>query len=73
MYYGDHLPPHFHAIYAEYDSEIDIESGNVIVGQLPRRARNLVKEWTDLHRDELRRNWDLMLVRAPLVPIPPLP
>ena len=65
-------PPHFHAIYAEHDSEIDIESGEMIVGQLPRRARNLVKEWADLHRDELRQNWGLMLARAPLHQIPPL-
>jgi hypothetical protein len=24
MYYRDHAPPHFHAIHAEYEAEVDI-------------------------------------------------
>jgi hypothetical protein len=73
MYYNDHVPPHFHAIYAEHDSKIDIETGQIIAGSLPRRAHKLVQEWTALHRDELRQNWDLLVARVPLNPIPPLP
>jgi hypothetical protein len=26
MYYRDHHPPHFHAIYAEYEAQIVIET-----------------------------------------------
>lgn len=58
MYFRDHAPPHFHAIYAEHEAQIDIATGNVIEGTLPRVARRLVKEWCDLHRDELAANWD---------------
>jgi hypothetical protein len=54
MYYGDHPPPHFHAIYAGRKATIDIETLAFIDGQLPARARGLVIEWATLHQDELR-------------------
>jgi hypothetical protein len=27
MFYRDHAPPHFHAIYGEYDITVEIDSG----------------------------------------------
>jgi len=36
MFYGDHLPPHFHARYGEHRAIIDIESGTVLTGRLHR-------------------------------------
>jgi hypothetical protein len=72
MYYRDHAPPHFHAIYRDYEAEIDLESGGVLVGNLPRRAQALVDEWAELHRDELQHNWDLARQGKPLNPIDPL-
>jgi hypothetical protein len=54
MYFGDHPPPHFHAIYAGNKAVVDIESLAFIEGQLPPRARGLVIEWATLHQDELR-------------------
>ena len=36
MYYRDHAPPHFHAIYGEYEIVVEIESG---VGFLGERSR----------------------------------
>jgi hypothetical protein len=44
MYYRDHPPPHFHAIYGEFEALIDVASGAVIEGVLPRRANDLVAE-----------------------------
>jgi hypothetical protein len=72
MYYRDHEPPHFHAIYGEHEAIVEIGTGNVLRGQLPRRAHSLVAEWASSHRDELQRNWDLAKAAHPLVPIPPL-
>jgi hypothetical protein len=37
MYYRDHPPPHFHAIYGEFDITVDIVSGQVN-GAFPKRA-----------------------------------
>ena len=49
MYYDDHPPPHFHAIYGEHEAKIAIETMEVIEGKLPRRALGLVLDWAELH------------------------
>ena len=48
MFYKDHAPPHFHAIYGEYEITVEIDSG-VINGRFPKRALRLVLEWLELH------------------------
>lgn len=58
MYWREHEPPHFHAVYAEYEAEIEIRTGRVIDGDLPRRALRLVREWARAHVGELDENWD---------------
>ena len=65
MYYEDHPPPHFHAIYGEFEAVVGIQAEDVLHGSLPRRALNLVMDWTELHRDELLANWDLTEARRP--------
>jgi hypothetical protein len=72
MYYRDHAPPHFHAIYAEHEAEVEIATTAILEGSLPRRARGLVMEWAEAHRAELQRNWDLARAGQPLEPIEPL-
>jgi len=37
MYFGDHPPPHFHALYAEFEAVIDIRTFEIIRGELPLR------------------------------------
>jgi hypothetical protein len=59
MYFGDHVPPHFHALYAEFEALIDIETFEVVRGELPRTAMALVVEWAQQHRDELMQDWQL--------------
>jgi Domain of unknown function (DUF4160) len=71
MYYRDHNPPHFHAEYGEHEIEVEIESG-VVSGRFPRRALRAVLEWYELHRDDLRLNWQLTRDERPLNPIDPL-
>lgn len=72
MYYRDHAPPHFHAIYAEHEAEVDIASATILEGKLPRKARSLVEEWAEAHRGELLHNWDLARAGEALEPIAPL-
>ena len=45
MYWDEHAPPHFHAIYGEYKASVDIKSLTVSEGVLPRRATQLVLDW----------------------------
>ncbi|MEZ5372080.1 MAG: DUF4160 domain-containing protein [Microthrixaceae bacterium] len=68
----DHPPPHFHVRYGEYEAQVAIATGRILNGKLPRRAADLVEEWTDLHRGELMANWDLALRQEPLRRIEPL-
>jgi hypothetical protein len=37
MYFADHQPAHFHAIYGDDEAAISIEDGATIAGRLPRR------------------------------------
>ena len=53
IYYGDHPPPHFHALYAGQVAKIEIETLQVIDGSIPKRALALVLDWTSIHQQEL--------------------
>ena len=72
MYWSDHPPAHFHAVYGEHEARIEIDDGTVLVGRLPRRAGRLVAEWLDLHREELVADWARAQAQEPLLPIEPL-
>ncbi len=60
MYFSqsEHGISHFHAIYGEYNGVFRIDTLEMMEGDLPVRARNLVKEWATLYRNELQRIWD---------------
>jgi len=60
MYFqqSEHNPPHFHAIYGEYVGEIDIQTLDMMEGDLPAKALALVKEWAEQHREELLNIWN---------------
>jgi hypothetical protein len=68
---GRHGRPHFHARYGEYKASLDL-TGEIIVGDLPRRQLRLVQAWTELHTDELGADWELAASEYPLNPIDPL-
>jgi len=72
MFFNDHAPPHFHARYGESEATINIETLEIIDGQLPRRALNLVKEWAMIHRAKLLENWQLCRRNTPPDKIEPL-
>ena len=59
MFWNDHAPPHFHALYAEDEALINIQTLEVMEGRLPRRALSLVLEWASEHRSELLEDWRL--------------
>ncbi len=59
MFWNDHSPPHFHALYGDDEAIISIETLTVSRGALPRRALALVLEWSEEHRAELMENWEL--------------
>lgn len=72
MYWREHGPPHFHALYGEHEAVIDIRELRVTRGSLPRRALAMVLEWAVEHRESLLENWDLCGKLKPPKSIPPL-
>ena len=73
MYFNDHAPPHFHARYGEFEATINLETLDVMEGQLPGRGLSLVKEWAMMHREELLEDWRLCRRNAVPAKIDPLP
>jgi hypothetical protein len=57
MYFDEHNPPHFHAIYAGNEAQIGIDPIVTLEGRLPGRAASMVIEWAALHQQELKQNW----------------
>ena len=72
MYYHDHHPAHFHAIYGEYQAVIGVHDSAILEGDLPPRALGLVTEWTRIRQAELLEAWALAREAQPLRPIAPL-
>ena len=72
MYYNDHAPAHFHCRYGDYLAKIDIQTGAMLDGALPRRALSLVQERRNLHQSELLTVWQRILDRQPHAKIDPL-
>ncbi len=54
LFFGDHPPPHFHAVYGEFVGLFDIENLEMIEGDLPARAKNFVEEWASKYQNDLK-------------------
>ncbi|MCF7855741.1 MAG: DUF4160 domain-containing protein [Candidatus Pacebacteria bacterium] len=67
----EHPPPHFHAVYGEYQVTVEIQSG-IVHGDFPKRALRHVLEWLDLHQGELLADWNLIQAGRPGYKIAPL-
>ena len=50
-------PPHFHAIYAEYEELIEIKTLATYAGKLPKAQRNKVIEWAKTKQEYLMQNF----------------
>ena len=54
---SEHPPEHIHIKYSEHQAVIELKTLNIIEGSLPKRARILVREWAELHQEELIDMW----------------
>ncbi len=68
LFFGDHSPPHFHAVYSEYNALFNIETLEMIEGDLPPRAKQMVIEWAKMYQKELIEMWNNQEFRK----LPPL-
>ena len=58
IYFDDHNPPHFHAMYGENEAVISIDSLAVLQGALPARAHGLTIEWAHKQKDDIKLWFD---------------
>jgi len=65
---NEHNPPHIHAIYGEHNGLIDISTLEMIEGDLPSKALELVREWAKQYQTELMTMWE----QQKLEKLPPL-
>lgn len=72
MFWNEHMPAHFHAEYGEHKVLIDINKGTVIKGIFPFKQLKLVLAWSEIHKEELLRNWENALNHQELDMINPL-
>ena len=72
MHYDEHNPPHFHAEYQGHKAVFEL-SGNIKEGSLKSKtATRLVRDWVDLHGDELLDDWKRAMESKEVLPIAPL-
>lgn len=57
VYSREHPPPHFHAIYAEYEELIEIETLETYAGKLPKNIRKKVVTWAKDNNQILAENF----------------
>lgn len=72
IYWRDHAPPHFHAVYGEHEAVVNIRDLGLASGKLPARALGLVMEWATRHQADLLRVWRKAEAMEPLDWIEPL-
>lgn len=62
MYFRDnrrHHLPHIHVRYQGEEVAIALDDGCILEGVLPPRQLRMVQVWIDIHREELKLNWEL--------------
>ncbi len=70
--FAPHHRAHFHAYYQEFAAVFALDTLQLIAGEMPQKQRRLVEAWAELHRDELRTDWDLLQTGRRPQPIAPL-
>lgn len=58
MYFEDHNPPHFHALYQGSEALYRIKDGALMEGRLPPRIHKLVLEWWGQNKERLEVEWE---------------
>ena len=70
MYFqqAEHNPPHFHVMCGEYMGAFDIQTLEMMEGDLPVKSQALVRQWAARYRNELLQIWNTQ----EFVHLPPL-
>ena len=56
--YKEHNPPHIHAITQDFDAPFLIETGELMEGYFPPKAKALVSEFVHKYQKALEQMWE---------------
>ncbi len=72
MFWNDHAPPHFHVRTKDgMKASLNIQTLEVLEGDLKRKTLRVVQDWAELHQAELLADWDLCRLEQTPNPIAP--
>ena len=54
----EHEPSHVHALYGEFVDTFNINTGEMVEGDLLLKAQSLAREWLSLYSSELQKIWN---------------
>lgn len=54
----EHNPPHVHAITQDFDAPFLIETGDIMEGEFPGKAQQLVKDFINHYKEQLLEMWE---------------
>ena len=75
MYFFDnqrHKKPHIHVRYQENEVVLEIPSGHILEGSIPKNKMKLVEAWMEIHRDDIMADWKLASSGESIFKIDPL-
>jgi hypothetical protein len=72
MFFRDHMPPHIHAKYGDYEGIVGLNPIGQIKGNLPPRVLGLVIEWANMYSKELNNAWQAASKGETIPKVPPL-
>jgi hypothetical protein len=59
LFFNNHVPPHFHAVIAEYEALVSIESADIFEGSLPKNKKKIILKWAKDNQEDLSDLWEL--------------
>ena len=69
---GKHHRPHIHAQHADKTASFDLETRDILAGEMDKDDVDRIKGWMSIHREELFANWKLLGEEGTYFKIEPL-
>jgi hypothetical protein len=63
FYADEHPPPHFHAVFAEYQAQVGIDPLRVLKGNLPPAKLSAVLSWAEIRTEVLMDTWYMVIAK----------
>jgi len=54
----EHFPCHFHVIGKDFEAQVDVETLEIIVGEMPRAVEREVMMWAQANRHTMVAEWN---------------